>query len=150
MEQTFLSIYQRLRTREISDMIYTFALNDYKCSRLIEKVVQTLLDRSSSFKMQEIAHIAVACDKFEVINEELLQLFKQLFMNRQEYVNVQDVGDLYMVFARHEAFDEELMDTFRKVYRMLRANIEYYNLRKFLTNAASLLNKGILPHRFFK
>lgn len=55
-----------------------------------------------------------------------------------------------MIFAKNKKFDVELMETFRKAYRLLRANIEYYSLRKFLTNSAELLNEGVLPHRFFK
>ena len=55
-----------------------------------------------------------------------------------------------MVFFNNCFVNEVFITKVREIYKLLDRNVDYLILSKLLTNVAELLNKNLLPHRFFK
>ena len=71
-------------------------------------------------------------------------------MLKKNQMNLLDLSDICSVLFKREAVDEELFQVIREIFRSLRSNAELGVLSKLLTNASTLLNKELMPHRFFK
>jgi len=64
-------------------------------------------------------------------------------------LNLLDLADICPVLFKREAVDEELFNVVQDIFRPMILNVEYAIVHKLLTNASTLLNKGIMPDSFF-
>ena len=63
--------------REKTVSLYTFANNDYFSKQLSEICVNDFLQSYESFNPQEISHLLVSLDKFDVVDEAMIQIVRE-------------------------------------------------------------------------
>ncbi|KAL4474444.1 hypothetical protein ABPG72_007843 [Tetrahymena utriculariae] len=150
LEQFIINHISYFEPREKSSTLYTFAANDYFSKPLLEICRDDFIKNFEAFNIQEMSHILVSLDKFDMLDEEVMKIVKQQFMLKKTQINLLDLADICMVFFKREYVDEEFYNIVRDTYRALRQNTDSNILSKLLTNASTLLNKELMPHRFFK
>lgn len=150
LEHFFCKCFGDLRPREISNMIYTFSLNNHRSYQIIDRVKERVMSHPEQFNIEELAHILVALDKQGELTEELLALFESQFILKSEHANISDLADFCMVFFKNAYVKDDFILKVRELYRILEKNVDYLTLSKLLTNVGDLVNKQLFPHRFLK